>query len=60
MEVEGPVTIDKSLVPMGRLGDEQDMAGQILYLTSRAGAYNNGNIVVVDGGRMTTMPGTGY
>jgi NAD(P)-dependent dehydrogenase (short-subunit alcohol dehydrogenase family) len=51
-------TIDRGIVPLGRIGDEVDMAGQILYLASRAGAYLNGSINVVDGGRLGTFPGT--
>jgi NAD(P)-dependent dehydrogenase (short-subunit alcohol dehydrogenase family) len=53
-----PLSLDKAVVPLGRMGDEADMAGAILYLASRAGAYCNGNIVVVDGGRLTTFPST--
>lgn len=33
-----------------RPGDEKDMAGVTLFLASRAGAYTNGTVVVVDGG----------
>lgn len=54
------IPIDKSQVPLGRMGDENDMAGQILYLASRAGAYCNGNTMVVDGGRLGTFPSSGY
>jgi NAD(P)-dependent dehydrogenase (short-subunit alcohol dehydrogenase family) len=42
------------------MGDEYDMAGQILYLASRAGAYLNGNTIVVDGGRLGRFPSMGY
>ncbi|KAK3349904.1 hypothetical protein B0T25DRAFT_458899 [Lasiosphaeria hispida] len=56
----GVILMDRSQVPVGRMGDEIDMAGQILYLASRAGAYCNGNIIVVDGGRLGTFPSTGY
>nr|pir related to sorbitol utilization protein sou1 [imported] - Neurospora crassa [Neurospora crassa] len=44
----GVIPLDKKTVPLGRMGDEFDMAGQILYLASRAGAYLNGNVIVVD------------
>jgi NAD(P)-dependent dehydrogenase (short-subunit alcohol dehydrogenase family) len=60
MEGDSIIPLDKSVVPLGRMGTESDMAGQILYLTSRAGAYLNGNIIVVDGGRLTTFPSTAY
>ncbi|GAB1315958.1 Rhamnolipids biosynthesis 3-oxoacyl-[acyl-carrier-protein] reductase [Madurella fahalii] len=56
----GTIPVDKSVVPAGRMGDDVDMAGQILYLASRAGAYLNGNTIVVDGGRLGTFPSTGY
>ncbi|KAK1759666.1 hypothetical protein QBC47DRAFT_372737 [Echria macrotheca] len=60
MDGQGTIPLDKNIVPLGRMGDEMDMAGQILYLASRAGAYCNGNIIVVDGGRLGTFPATGY
>lgn len=56
----GLIPLDRSAVPLGRMGDEQDMAGQILYLASRAGAYLNGNTILVDGGRLGNFPSTGY
>ncbi|XXG95623.1 hypothetical protein Hte_001891 [Hypoxylon texense] len=51
-------SIGKDIVPLGRAGDEQDMAGAILYLASRAGAYCNGTVIITDGGRLTTVPST--
>jgi NAD(P)-dependent dehydrogenase (short-subunit alcohol dehydrogenase family) len=54
--VEG--TISKSEVPLTRTGDEQDMAGVILFLCSRVGGYLNGNVVVTDGGRLAVVPAT--
>jgi len=37
-------------VPMGRVGEPSDLAGTLLYLTGRAGAYTTGAIVPLDGG----------
>ncbi len=37
-------------VPMGRLGRPEDIAGALLFLTGRGGAYTTGAIVPVDGG----------
>ncbi|KAK4501698.1 hypothetical protein PRZ48_007507 [Zasmidium cellare] len=54
--VEG--AFPKSFVPAERLGSTSDMAGFILYVASQAGAYLNGNIMVVDGGRMSALPTT--
>ncbi|CAM1510035.1 Fc.00g003700.m01.CDS01 [Cosmosporella sp. VM-42] len=38
--------------PMGRLGVPEDIAGVVVYLTSRAGAHVNGEAIAVDGGAM--------
>lgn len=51
-------SVSKDAIPLNRTGDEQDMAGAILYLASRAGAYCDGTVIVSDGGRLTTMPST--
>lgn len=40
-----------SFIPNQKTGDEQDMAGTLLYMASRAGAYMNGTILLLDGGR---------
>lgn len=37
-------------VPMGRLGTSEDMAGVILYLSSKASCYVTGALIPVDGG----------
>lgn len=37
-------------VPLGRIGEADDMAGAILFLCSRAGAYVSGAILPLDGG----------
>lgn len=36
--------------PLGRIGEPADMAGVVIYLASRAGAYLNGVVIPVDGG----------
>jgi len=48
----------KDVIPLQRPGDEQDMSGLILYLASRAGAYVNGNVSLLDGGRLGTFAST--
>ena len=37
-------------VPLGRIGEPEDVAGTALFLASRAGAYLTGTIIPVDGG----------
>jgi NAD(P)-dependent dehydrogenase (short-subunit alcohol dehydrogenase family) len=54
----GDGVFPKSKIPAERSGTEEDMAGCILFLTSRAGAYCSGNVLVVDGGRLSLMPST--
>ena len=39
-------------VPLGRSGTLAEMAGPILFLAGRAGAYVNGAVWLVDGGRV--------
>ncbi|KAI0423905.1 hypothetical protein F5Y09DRAFT_326085 [Xylaria sp. FL1042] len=46
----------KSVVPEQRPGDREDIAGAILFLASKAGAYINGNVLVTDGGRLGVVP----
>jgi NAD(P)-dependent dehydrogenase (short-subunit alcohol dehydrogenase family) len=48
----------KDFVPEERAGDQEDLAGAVLFLVSRAGAYINGNVLVTDGGRLGVLPGT--
>jgi NAD(P)-dependent dehydrogenase (short-subunit alcohol dehydrogenase family) len=45
-------------VPMRRLGREDDIAGAILFLTGRGGAYTTGAILPVDGGLSVAPPPT--
>jgi NAD(P)-dependent dehydrogenase (short-subunit alcohol dehydrogenase family) len=42
-------------VPLGRIGEPEDMAGIAIYLASRAGAYVTGSVIPVDGGMSTTL-----
>jgi len=41
-------------IPLGRLGNEDDMVGACLYFTSRAGSWCTGVILNVDGGQVGT------
>jgi NAD(P)-dependent dehydrogenase (short-subunit alcohol dehydrogenase family) len=40
----------ENMVPRGRTGTPEDMAGAAIYLASRAGAYVTGSIIPVEGG----------
>ena len=42
----------KHVVPMGRVGDLQEISGPLLLLASDAGGYMTGSIITVDGGHL--------
>jgi NAD(P)-dependent dehydrogenase (short-subunit alcohol dehydrogenase family) len=48
----------RSYQPAERAGTDEDMGGTILYMASRAGAFLNGSVMLVDGGKLATMPAT--
>ncbi len=39
-----------NMVPRGRLGAAEDVAGAAIYLASRAGAYITGSVIAIEGG----------
>lgn len=41
----------ESQVPMGRLGDPQEIGALAVYMASEASSYMTGSVVVIDGGR---------
>ena len=51
-------SMPSSEVPARRAGRVRDMAGNILYLASPAGAYLNGMVLISDGGRLSICPAT--
>jgi len=42
----------EQVLPRRRLGTPEDMAGTVIYLSSRAGAYVTGTVIPVDGGSL--------
>lgn len=48
----GPAGLEKaaSFIPMGRVGEPEDIADVIVFLASQAARYMTGQVVVVDGG----------
>ncbi|KAL4900405.1 hypothetical protein BDW74DRAFT_188252 [Aspergillus multicolor] len=49
---------DQRFIPARRFGGDEEMAGAVLYLSSRAGSFSNGSILVTDGGRLSVIPET--
>lgn len=54
----GDGVFPKKKIPAQRSVTEEDVAGCIMYMTSQAGSYCNGNVVVSDGGRLSVTPAT--
>lgn len=46
----------EALVPMGRLGEPDEIAGAVLFLSSKLASYVTGQTVVVDGGYLYNHP----
>ncbi|KAI1144276.1 short chain dehydrogenase [Hypoxylon sp. FL0543] len=44
-----------NFIPARKFGGDDEMAGSVLYLASKAGSFCNGFILVNDGGRLATM-----
>jgi NAD(P)-dependent dehydrogenase (short-subunit alcohol dehydrogenase family) len=42
-------------IPLGRMGNEDDMVGACIYFSSKAGAWCTGVILAVDGGQIGAM-----
>jgi NAD(P)-dependent dehydrogenase (short-subunit alcohol dehydrogenase family) len=49
---------DEAFIPARRFGEDEEMGGTVLYMAGRAGAYNNGLMLVNDGGRSSVMTST--
>ncbi|XXG96846.1 hypothetical protein Hte_003137 [Hypoxylon texense] len=47
---------DPKFIPARKFGGDDEMAGSVLYLASKAGSFCNGFILVNDGGKLATMP----
>lgn len=50
IETQGGVDALAKESPNGRLGRPEDIAGTVVFLSSRAGSHLNGAVVVIDGG----------
>ncbi|KAM0715717.1 hypothetical protein Q7P37_009217 [Cladosporium fusiforme] len=56
--ISGVGSMPWQAIPAMRGGTEEDIAGALLYLASRAGAFVNGCMLLSDGGMTTVSPGS--
>ncbi|KAH9035590.1 short-chain dehydrogenase [Lactarius hengduanensis] len=58
--LEDVAKVSESLIPVpaGRAGTDGEIAGTVIYLSSKAGCYTNGQEIVVDGGYAAVNPST--
>jgi NAD(P)-dependent dehydrogenase (short-subunit alcohol dehydrogenase family) len=56
--INGKQEWPRDFMPAERIGNVKDMAGAILFLTSAAGGFINGNVLLTDGGRLSILPGS--
>lgn len=52
MDMQGGPEVLGKLSPNGRVGRPEDIAGLVVFLSSRASSHLNGAIIVTDGGRL--------
>jgi len=55
---EGVVEVDKSVNPAGRVLSEEDVAAAVLCVCGKGGEMVDGAVVLVDGGKVGSVPGT--
>lgn len=53
-----PIKYATNQVPQGRMGVANDIAGLVLFLVGKGGAYQNGTVHLTDGGRLGVLPAT--
>ncbi|GFP52930.1 hypothetical protein ACSS6W_000358 [Trichoderma asperelloides] len=58
VEVRAEGSFPGSFVPLARFGTEEEFAGAMLFLTSKAGGYVDGSVLLADGGRLSISPST--
>lgn len=58
MTAANPPVYGTGQIPQGRMGNVNDMAGLVLFMVGKAGAYMNGVAQITDGGRTAVFPST--
>lgn len=58
MTSSNPLAYGTNQIPQGRMGNINDMAGLLLFMVGKGGAYMNGVSQLTDGGRAAVFPST--
>ena len=58
MTSANPQVYGTNQIPQGRMGNLNDIAGLVLFMVGKAGAYMNGTSQITDGGRVAVFPST--
>jgi THO complex subunit 3 len=56
MTASNPASYGTNQIPQGRMGNMNDIAGVLLFLVGKGGAYVNGSVQLTDGGRCGVFP----
>jgi THO complex subunit 3 len=56
MTAANPAVYGTNQIPQGRMGGLNDIAGLMLFLVGKSGAYLNGSVQLTDGGRVGVFP----
>jgi THO complex subunit 3 len=56
MTAANPAVYGTNQIPQGRMGNANDIAGLLLFLVGKSGAYMNGTVQLTDGGRAGVFP----
>lgn len=57
-EVREEGSFPGSFIPLARMGTEEEFGGAVLFLTSKAGGYVDGGVLLTDGGRLSITTST--
>ena len=49
------IELSKQRIPMGRIGNTEDMDGIVIYLASDMSKYHTGDTITIDGGHMASI-----
>ncbi|RFU75122.1 short chain dehydrogenase reductase [Trichoderma arundinaceum] len=57
-EIREEGSLPGTFIPLARMGTEEEFAGAMLFLMSKAGGYVDGSVLLTDGGRLSIATST--